>query len=124
MSYNLFDKYGIDKCDIILLELVEANSKDELHTREAHYIKTICCINKCIPMRTKPEYRQDNKARISERGKKYNEDNREKIREQKRIYHRDNKERLGEQIRIFRDKNKEKVFEREKLYREKHNEKN
>jgi len=26
-SYDLFDKYGVENCDIILLELVEANSK-------------------------------------------------------------------------------------------------
>jgi ribosome-interacting GTPase 1 len=58
MSYDLFDKYGIDNCDIILLELVEANSKDELYTTEAHYIKTINCVNKYIPIRTKEELKE------------------------------------------------------------------
>ena len=68
MSFDLFDKYGIENCDIILLELVEASSKDELHTREAYYIKATKCVNKYIPMRTikeyRKQYRHDNKEHL------------------------------------------------------------
>ena len=55
-SFKLFDKYGVDNCQILLLEAVNANSKDELHVREAHYIKTLDCVNKCIPLQTYREY--------------------------------------------------------------------
>ena len=92
-AYDLFDKYGIENCDIILLELVEANSRDELHIREAHFIKTIKCNNKMIPTRTQQEYYQDNKEKISEQEKQYRQDNKEKISEQKKQYHQNNKER-------------------------------
>ena len=89
MSYELFDKYGIENCDIILLESVNANCKDELHTREAYYIKTLKCVNKNIPKRTQDEIKQykiqyieNNKDKIKE----YNQNNKDKIKEyQKKI---------------------------------------
>ena len=68
-SYDLFDKYGVENCDIILLELVEANSKDELVSREAHYIRTIKCVNRFVPLRTTREYKQEHKEVISQKNK-------------------------------------------------------
>jgi hypothetical protein len=82
-SFIIFDKYGVENCDIILLENVNANSKDELHIREAHYIKTLKCVNKCIPLRTKKEYNKENKDEISIKKKDYRKQNREKIKESK-----------------------------------------
>ena len=32
--YDLFDKYGMENCDIYLIERINANSKEELHSRE------------------------------------------------------------------------------------------
>ena len=68
-SFNLFDKYGVENCDIILLELVEANSKDELVSREAHYIRTIKCVNRFVPLRTDKEYYHKNKVAINQKNK-------------------------------------------------------
>jgi hypothetical protein len=68
-SFNLFDKYGVENCDIILLESVEANSKDELVSREAHYIRTIKCVNRFVPLRTTREYKQEHKEVISQKNK-------------------------------------------------------
>jgi hypothetical protein len=36
MPYTIFEKYGIDNCEIILLEVVNCKSKDELNAREKH----------------------------------------------------------------------------------------
>lgn len=36
MSYTIFEKYGIDNCEIILLEVVNCKSKDKLNAREKH----------------------------------------------------------------------------------------
>ena len=44
--------------DIVLLETVKCNSKDELHLRERYYIENNECVNKCIPTRSKEEYYQ------------------------------------------------------------------
>ena len=60
-SFDIFDKYGVENCCIILLENVNAKDKNELKAREAYYIKTLECINKQIPLRSKQEYRDDNK---------------------------------------------------------------
>ena len=60
-SFTLFEKYGAKNCIIVLLENVNAKTLDELKAREAHYIKTMKCVNKMIPLRTKKEYSEDNK---------------------------------------------------------------
>ena len=52
-SFTIFEEYGIENCNIVLLELFPCESKDMLHSREAHYIRTLKCVNKCIPNRTK-----------------------------------------------------------------------
>jgi len=53
MSYDLFINYGVENCKIVLLESVIANSKDELASREAYYMKILKCVNKQIPMAIK-----------------------------------------------------------------------
>ena len=72
-SFKLFDKYGLDNCDIVLLEFVNATCKEDLHKKEAHYIKSMRCVNKIVPLRTKTEYNAEHK----EESKKYYQDNKE-----------------------------------------------
>jgi hypothetical protein len=79
--HSLFDKYGIENCNIILLEMVNVNNKMELHQREAYYIKLLKCINKNIPLRTIKEWNEDNKQYIKEYKKIYQEVNKDKIKE-------------------------------------------
>jgi len=55
---------------IILLELVDFKTKDELVAKERYYIETIPCVNKVIPLRTIKEYREANKEKISAQNKK------------------------------------------------------
>ena len=89
-SYKLFDKYGIENCKIYLLESVNANSRDELASREGHHIRTLKCVNKFIPDRTKKEYnekyRQDHIEEESERCRVYKENHIEELRERGRVY--------------------------------------
>ena len=92
-SYDLFEKYGIENCEIILLEQVNAKSKDELIARESYYIRNLKCVNKYIPDRTKSEY-----------GKEYRQNNREKIDKYKKEYYQNNQEKLKE----YRQNNQEK----------------
>ena len=47
-QYSLFDKYGIDSIDIILIEKVNTKSKDDLRTRHAYHVETKACINKKV----------------------------------------------------------------------------
>ena len=55
--FEIFDKYGVSNCQIVLIETVNAESKDELLAREKHYIKSSKCLNKINPLRTIEEKR-------------------------------------------------------------------
>jgi len=76
-SFELFEEYGIENCFIELLEAKECISKDELTQLEGKYIRTLDCVNKHIPGRTKQEYYEDNKEHLIEYKKKHYEDNKE-----------------------------------------------
>jgi hypothetical protein len=68
-SFDIFDKYGVDNCCIVLLEDCPCDSKTKLHEREAFFIKTIPNVNKNIPGRTKKMYCEEHKTEISEKRK-------------------------------------------------------
>jgi adenylate kinase family enzyme len=111
-SFNIFDKYGLENCVITLLETVNANSKDELHTRERYYIQSLKCVNKNIPMRTIKEYYENNKEDLLEQNKQYCKDNKEVISEQRKQHYENNKE----QFKQYYKDNKEKILEQKKQY--------
>jgi len=83
-NYNYTRSFDILKNDnyrIELLEEVNCDTKDQLHSREGHYIRSLECVNKTITKRTKQEYHQDNKERLNNISKQYRETNKEKIAE-------------------------------------------
>ena len=71
--------------DIILLENVSCDNKDELRKRERYYIESLDCVNKNIPSRTLEEWT-----------KQYYEKNREKFLESKKEYRIQNREMMIE----------------------------
>ena len=101
-SCNIFEKYGFYNCQIVLLENVNATNYNDLVSREAHYIRSLECVNKVIPMRTDKEYYDDNIKYY----KQYYKDNKDKIKQ----YYEDNKDKLIE----YREANKEKIKEYQK----------
>ena len=71
-SFILFDEYGVENCDIVLIETFSCISKDELRAKEAYHIKaTNECVNKVIPQRNAKEYYQDNKDHSNEKSRVY-----------------------------------------------------
>ena len=68
---------------IELLEEVNCETKDQLHSKEAYYIRTLNCVNKYIPNRTHKEsqqqYYQTNKEKLLEKNKRYKENNKEEL---------------------------------------------
>lgn len=52
LSFKLFEKYGLNNVEIVLLENYPCNSKQELHARERYYIENNLCVNKIIVGRT------------------------------------------------------------------------
>ena len=110
-----------DNFDIILVENVEnCKSKDELKQRERYYIETMVCCNKNIPCRTREEwleanhnyyknYYQENKnAKINYQKKHYQENKEEKIDYQKN-YNEENKEKIKIYQEKYRIENQENI---------------
>jgi hypothetical protein len=100
--------------DIQLIESYPCNSKDELHAREGHYIKTMACVNKVIVGRSKKEYYQQNCEIIKNRQKQYRELNSENIKIQQKQNYAQNKEQFKQYYQV----NKESIRKRQKQYRE------
>ena len=111
-SFSILET-GNYKC--LLVCNYPCNTKDELTTKEAEYIRQykkddMCeCVNKNIPNRTSKEYYKDNvdkikqyhqgiKEKTSEWGKQYRLDNKEKITEYRKQYRKDNAEKIKEKV--------------------------
>jgi len=94
---------------IILLESVNCENKDQLHAIERRYIENNNCCNKVIPSRTQKEYLQT--TQYKEKRKKYIEINKEKIKTHQKIYERINKDRRSDQQKNYYEKNKEQIKE-------------
>ena len=94
--FEIFDTYGVENCRIILLELYPCNTKDELLSREAHFIRAEQCVNKVIPDRTQKEYKDTHKMESHIQKQKYYIKNKEKIAIHKKQYLSDNLEAINE----------------------------
>ena len=88
--FSIFDLYEIDNCRIVLIELYPCDTKDQLTSREAFYIKQNNCVNRVIPGRTQKQYALDNKEYIKELQKDYYDDNKQQYKQ----YYNDNKEHI------------------------------
>lgn len=108
-SFDLFEKYGIDDCQILLIETFPCKSKDELHAKEGEYIRKMDCVNKQIAGRTKDIWYQDNKERILEEHKDHYENNHATIRERQKVYYDNNKEKVLLQCKKHYEENIEKI---------------
>ena len=117
-SYILFEEYGLENCQIELIEAKECQSKDEQKKLEGHYIRTLECANKNIPDRTRIEYCEANKDKINEKEKQYRETNKDNINEKYKKYYETNKDKINEKDKKYREANKDKINEKYKQYRE------
>jgi len=103
--------FGILKNNNYKIELLEncnIKTKDELTARERFYIENNECVNRCIPGRTRKEYKENNKDKIKEQDKTYRDANKDKINEKNKAYKENNKDKIKEQDKTYRDANKEK----------------
>ena len=104
--YRLFEKYGLDGCEIVLIENVNCQSKDELLQREKYHIQNSNCVNKYIPLRTHKEYKNDNYDKFNLYYKEYSKINFDIIKEHKQQYNKNNADRIKEQMKQYANDNK------------------
>ena len=123
--YNLYvyrfirEHGGWSNWDMVLVEEVVCENKNQLHKIEREYIEKLgATLNKQIPRRTEKEWYEVNK----EYGKEYYENNKEKIKEYGKEYRENNKEHSKEYGKKYYENNKEKIKENRKEYYEKNKE--
>ena len=116
-SFELFDKYGIDNCQILLLETVNTSNLDELKSREAYYIRTLKCVNKYTPIRTQAEWYLDTKLKVAEQRQEYYETNKDIIKDRQIEYRKNNKEILAVKRKEYYEANKVAILEKQKQRR-------
>jgi len=119
-SVDLFDKYGVDNCKIVLVKEYEVIDRRHLEVYETLWIKKLKSINEVEPcgglLRNEKQYYAENKEEISTRSKKRYEANKEVITEKVRVYYEKNKESISEQQKQYREQNKQKINERKRMY--------
>ena len=131
-SYELFDRFGVENCRIILLEECPCENREQLLMKEREWFDKIECCNKIRPYnspeerivldkecekkyaetRDRKEYFEANKERFSQQKKEYREANKEKISEQRKEKYQENKEIICERIKIYREANADKIREK------------
>jgi hypothetical protein len=105
-SYDLFDKFGVDKCKIILLDEYPCENISQLLMKEREWFDKIECCNKVKPFISKEE--------IFEQKKEYYQSNKEEITKKQKIYNQENKEQIAKRVKIYNQKNKEQITEKKK----------
>lgn len=111
-SYELFDEYGVENCNIVLIEEYSCNSKDAKNAREGYYIKELNCVNKNIMGQTLEEYQKSERGR--EVVKKYQQS--EKGRETIKTYQQSDKGKEVTKSYHKSEKGKEALKEAQKKY--------
>jgi len=110
-SYKLME---LGDAQIILVENFPCNNIEELIARERYYIESNPCVNKVIPGRTKKEYHEVNKEKISEQHKVKYQENREERIKQVKEYSEANKDKIKEYRAEYKIKNKEEISKKRK----------
>lgn len=105
-SRELFIEYGVENCYIELIELFPCKTKDELKTRENHYIRSLVCVNKNDAVKT----RSDKEVHAE-----YYENNKEEIKRKAAEYRDDNRELVNRRVAEYRARNIESVRNRDKI---------
>ena len=119
-SFALFEKYGVENCKIILIELYPCSSKEELQMREQFYLDEVKNCNKYKAFRSEEQKREyqkglDQVKRSSmEYIEKVNEpDFKEKEKERLKKHYEENKEKFLQRANNNYQQNKEKILARQ-----------
>jgi hypothetical protein len=111
-AYDLFDKYGLENCSIILLETCPCNTRDELRSREGFHTRNLACVNKRIEGRTSGEYYIDNREYIKEKSNNYYANNKEMVLVRRKEHRESHKEIIDKCKKESYEKNKHKLQEK------------
>ena len=94
------------------LEDCPCEKKEQLHAREAFYVKGCECVNKIVPGRSGKEYREDCREKIKERKTKWYDKNKERLVEKDAKYRAEHKEEIRQRGVKYRAEHKDKIKEK------------
>ena len=100
---------------ITLIELFPCGSKSELEARERFYIENNPCVNRVIPTRTKAEWTEANRGKISQQKKIWNESNRDNRKARDNANH----DKISQQKKEWNESNLEKNSQKKKRMEQK-----
>jgi hypothetical protein len=124
-SFNLFERFGVDKCKIILIEEYSCDTHEQLLSRERYWFDNIECCNKMKPFITKEErieYDKKYNEQHKEHYKKWRDEHKEQLAEYYKEWYEQHKEKVAELGKIYREQHKDQIAERNKIYRDEHKE--
>ena len=111
-----FDLLKNNDYQILLIENVSCENREELHKKEGEWIKKYKnnddleeCINKCIVGRTSKEYYNDNREAVLIQKKIYQEKNKDKIQQYMKDHYKQNHDKIKRDIELYNEKNRIKV---------------
>lgn len=109
-SYQMLD---YDDCRIVLIEDYPCENRQQLHSRERHWIEnTPNCVNKNIPTRTMKEYQKVNREKLTELNREYRQENKEKMVKYDKQYYTANRDKILERKKVYGQENKDKIKEK------------
>ena len=117
-SFDLFQKYGVENCQIVLLENCPCESKDQLHARETYYVKALKSCNKNLPKRSAKEYRDDNNEIINAKKREYRQLNKVFMKQKDHEIYEKNKDKIKIRQKIYSERNKDQIAKYKKEYYE------
>lgn len=107
--FDIFQKYGVENCNIYLIENYPCESKNELHAKEGYYIKMTKCVNKNIAGRTVKQWFEDHKEQIQEYKKEYYSDHKEEKKEYDKEYRQIHSKKIKDNLKLYRENNKAQI---------------
>jgi hypothetical protein len=115
-SYNLFDKYGIENCEMVLIENYPCATKDELHARERYWFDNMENCNICKPIRTEQEVIDHGKLCYTKRIKQDPDCNKKHYQRQLELHPDRNEKHYQRQLELHPDYKEKYYAKRRELH--------
>lgn len=124
-SFDLFERFGVDKCKIFLIEEYPCNTYEQLLSRERYWFDNIECCNKIRPFITKEEEIEHDKKyheQNREHYKKWRDEHKEQLTEYHKEWYNQHKEEVAVKSKPYREQHKEELNEKSRKYQQDHKE--
>jgi hypothetical protein len=96
--FMIFEEFGIENCEIQLIEAYPCETLKELRKKEGEHIIGNTCVNRKISGRSQRDWYTDNKEYVQNRYKRYYEKNHERLCEAFSLYYKHRKDHINQKF--------------------------